>query len=68
MEFTPGTWINIGLAIFIACFGLSFVVKAFKGHRDCQCESYDLDQIEADADALRARIAELERKLAIAAN
>ena len=62
--FDPGTLLYLGFAIVLACWGVSLVIKAWRGKRDdCQCKGYDLDEMESELDRLSSAIAEIRLQM-----
>lgn len=61
---SPGTLLYLGFAIVLACWGVSLVIKAWRGKRDdCQCEGYDLDEMEQEIDRHTTAIAEIRLQM-----
>lgn len=55
-------WLTLGMGIVLACFGISLVVTAFrkKGHQDCDCADYDLDDMDETILQLESAVSELK--------
>lgn len=61
---SPGDWISIGVAIWMVCYGISVVVRAFWRKGDgCQCEDHDLAEMEQELDRHESAIAEIRLQM-----